>query len=166
MIRRKLKKKTIKNARKQSLSIRYSAWFSPYLKRKNRKGEMVRKTTLPFITKAKCGVYVIRSKRTKKILYVGYSGSQLYKTLYRHFQDWRKSNQYRAEYRNPNQYEVMVILTQSCVNASALEQYYINKLEPRDGIIKLLLSPEEIRFSGAISPEKIDDIMVFDQAPF
>ena len=165
MIKRKLKKKTIKNARKQSLSIRYSAWFSPYLKRKNAKGKMVRKTTLPFITKAQCGVYIIRSKRSKKILYVGYSGSQLYKTLYRHFQDWRKSSQYRAEYRNPDQYEVMVILTRSCINAGNLEQFYINKLEPRDGIMKPKVDQMEIQFVGAVNPEKVKDIWDIE-APF
>ncbi|MEL7532348.1 MAG: GIY-YIG nuclease family protein [Bacteroidota bacterium] len=158
MIKRKLKKKTIKNARKQNLSIRYSAWFSPYLKRKNKKGKLIRKTTLPFITKAQCGVYIIRSKKTKKILYVGYSASQLYKTLYRHFQDWRKSSQYRAEYRDADKYEVMIILTRSCLNAANLEQFYINKLGPRDGIMKPQVDQMEIHFTSAINPEKVKDI--------
>lgn len=166
MIKRKLKKKTIKNARKQSLSIRYSAWFSPYLKRKSKKGKLVRKTTLPYITKAECGVYIIRSKRTKKILYVGNSGSQLYKTLYRHFQDWRKSRQYRAEYRDPNKYEVMIFLTKSCLNASNLEQFYINKLGPRDGIMKPAVDQMEIQFSGTPNPSVIKEVMQFDEAPF
>jgi hypothetical protein len=45
------------------------------------------KTNFGF-TENKSGVYLIKSKRTNKIVYVGYSASNLYKTMYRHFQSW------------------------------------------------------------------------------
>jgi len=53
-----------------------SKWFRPY-----KKG----KTTLPNRYYNKAGVYVIKSKQTGKVLYVGYSATNLKKTLYRHF---------------------------------------------------------------------------------
>ena len=45
------------------------------------------------------GVYIIADKKSKELLYVGYSTYDLYKTMYRHFQAWPRSKsnwQYRA----------------------------------------------------------------------
>lgn len=49
------------------------------------------KPNLPHLTttEKQAGVYLIKSNRTGKIVYVGYSENQLYKTIYRHFQKWK-----------------------------------------------------------------------------
>ena len=62
-------------------------------------------------------------------------------------------------------YEVMVILTRSCINAGNLEQFYINKLGPRDGIMKPKVDQMEIQFVGAVNPAKVKDIWDIE-APF
>lgn len=157
---KKTRKKTIKNAKGQKLSIRRTGWFKPYIVIKGK-----RRATLPFITKAECGVYIIRSKRSRKILYVGHSGKQLYKTLYRHFQDWSSSSQYRTTYKRPAEYEIMVITTRACLNAYMIEQFYHHKLKPRDGLRKLEVPKSEIVFSGMPNPAIIKDDWT-EVAPF
>lgn len=145
----KLRKKTVKTPNGRKANFRISPWFSPYAKTKGK----IRQT-LPFVTRSKCGVYLIRSKRTKEILYVGHSGHQLQKTLYRHFQSW-KDKQYRATYSNKFAYEVMVILTPSCPLAYMAEQFYLHKIQPRDGIRKLEIPIDQIDFSYMPNPPKI-----------
>ena len=44
------------------------------------------------LSSTKTGVYIIRRKEDKVILYVGYSQSDLIKTAYRHFQKWTDHN--------------------------------------------------------------------------
>lgn len=77
------------------------------------------------------GVYII--KENGKIVYIGYSGSNLYKTMYRHFQAWRDATQRRVEY-NPKgrkKYSVRIIY---CTKSQAprLEKMLIKKIGPRD----------------------------------
>ncbi len=43
-----------------------------------------------------CGVYAIRDKATKKILYVGSSKNTLYSTATRHFQSWKRRNNWHS----------------------------------------------------------------------
>jgi len=81
------------------------------------------------------GVYVIRCKRTKKTLYVGYSGSRkLYETMTRHFQTvgrwYGPTGDDRPTYQR-SAVEVAVLKTDS-LDASILEQHYICELDPRD----------------------------------
>jgi hypothetical protein len=45
------------------------------------------------LTKAR-GVYLIRDKRTKSIVYAGSSKNSLYGTLSRHFQSWRRAKKF------------------------------------------------------------------------
>lgn len=150
----KLKKRTITTPKGRKAVIRYSPWFSPYFTKKGAKKPV---TALQYVTKSQCGVYIIRSKRTKEILYVGHSSKQLYKTLYRHFQDWESSTQYRATYYQHSAYEIMIILTGSCDTAYMTEQYYIHKVKPRDGVRKLEVPIDEISFVGLPKPESNDD---------
>jgi excinuclease UvrABC nuclease subunit len=85
------------------------------------------KTTFRFTSK-KSGVYLIKSKRTNKIVYVGYSGSDLYRTMYRHFQKWTDNTQYRATFTK-NSHTVRVVLT-TPKRATLLERALIIKYKP------------------------------------
>lgn len=86
------------------------------------------KTTFGF-TKNKSGVYLI--KEAGKIVYIGYSASNLYRTLYRHFQRWNHPYQRVISYSNPENYTVRVILC-TAKQAFRLETFLINKYKPRD----------------------------------
>jgi hypothetical protein len=79
-------------------------WVKPYCVETNNK----RVTNLKHLRKS-TGVYFIRELGSKKLVYVGMSRSCLYKALYRHFQDWSSSKQYRVTYYH-DRYEVKVIL--------------------------------------------------------
>ena len=76
------------------------------------------------------GVYIIRNK--KDILYIGYSGTDLYKTMYRHFQKWNDKSQVRIEYKNINNLKIDIILTSTKLQASRLEKALIIKYKPKD----------------------------------
>jgi predicted GIY-YIG superfamily endonuclease len=82
----------------------------------------------------KSGVYII--KENGKIVYVGYSASNLYKTMYRHFQQWNDRQQQRKVYTNPAIVTVRVVLTPPS-KADKLEKALIIKYKPRDNKEKL-----------------------------
>lgn len=89
----------------------------------------------PFYTAKKSGVYLIFRNATLR--YVGYSGYNVYKTLYRHFQSWNDPNQIRSVYSpNDEQIKVRVIY---CNNSKAkkLESALIIKFQPIDNPDKL-----------------------------
>jgi excinuclease UvrABC nuclease subunit len=70
------------------------------------------------------------------LIYVGYSKNNLYRTLYRHFQQWNDS-QYRAVY-DPAAVKVRVVYTNSGTQAHSLEIALIIKFRPRDNENKYL----------------------------
>lgn len=74
------------------------------------------------------GVYMIY--KSDELVYVGYSGNNLYRTMYRHFQDWSKSKQYRATY-NENVL-IRVVYTKTAAQANNLETALIIKYKPKD----------------------------------
>jgi excinuclease UvrABC nuclease subunit len=76
------------------------------------------------------GVYIIRNKNV--ILYIGYSGVDLYKTMYRHFQKWNDYSQVRVEYKNISNLKIDIILTSTKLQASRLEKALIIKYKPKD----------------------------------
>lgn len=76
------------------------------------------------------GVYIIRNK--KDILYIGYSSTDLYKTMYRHFQKWNDYSQVRVEYKNISNLKIDIILTSTKLQASRLEKALIIKYKPKD----------------------------------
>lgn len=86
----------------------------------------------------KSGVYLI--KEDDKIVYVGHSKSNLYKTMYRHFQKW-DSHQTRATYKakgnKRKKYKVRIILT-TPKQAERLERVLCKKYNPRDMKYKYL----------------------------
>ena len=72
--------------------MKASKFFTPYYKKNNNL-----KCSLDHSkVKDKTGVYLI--KQDSKIVYVGYSIGSLYKTIYRHFQDWNDKAQDRKVY--------------------------------------------------------------------
>lgn len=93
------------------------------------------KTNFP-ATQNRSGVYLI--KENNKLVYVGMSGRNLYKTLYRHFETWEHKQQEVTTYKtrlNRHKYTVRVIL---CTpgQAARLERLLILKYNPRDNDLK------------------------------
>ncbi|MDR1552567.1 MAG: GIY-YIG nuclease family protein [Prevotellaceae bacterium] len=82
------------------------------------------------------GVYII--KENEKIVYIGYSGYNLYKTMYRHFQSWNHKFQDVVSYKstlNRKKYTVRIVY---CTKKQAyvLEKKLIQKYKPRDNELK------------------------------
>jgi len=80
----------------------------------------------------KSGVYLITENGI--VTYIGHSRTNLYKTMYRHFQVWRHSSQEVISYAarmNRHDYKVRVVL---CTPAQAmrLERALVIKYQPRD----------------------------------
>ncbi len=101
-------------------------WYEPY---KKTKAGYKPNPHIPWIRTC-CGVYLIRSKRSKKVVYVGHSKSSIYKTLYRHFQDWDDPTQYRATY--PKRYYEVALIPTKKDRVEKLERFLVSKLEPKD----------------------------------
>lgn len=83
-------------------------------------------------SKNKSGVYLI--KNGNEITYVGHSQSNLYRTMYRHFQSW-KDKQYRVVYDKQGPRARVIFTTPS--QAPKLEAALINKYKPVDNIHKM-----------------------------
>lgn len=78
------------------------------------------------------GAYVIRSRRTRQILYVGNSHSgRLAKTLKRHFHNWNDDAERIHHIYNRHAVEIAVRLTPP-TTAPGAEANLIRRLEPRD----------------------------------
>lgn len=76
------------------------------------------------------GVYLIYKNGT--LVYCGFSKNNVYRTLYRHFQEWGTSNQVRTVYTNLKGITVRVIYCKDGNQASRLEKAIIIKHKPRD----------------------------------
>lgn len=100
-------------------------WFAPYVLRNGKLKPNFKQTE-----KFKTGVYFIRDKQSQKIKYVGFSGNNLYRTIYRHFQKW-EDGQYRATFnKNSKSYQLQIIFC-SPKQAQRLEEYFIKKYKER-----------------------------------
>ena len=84
----------------------------------------VRHTT--FGKRNTAGVYMIYQDR--QLVYVGMSSNNLYRTMYRHLQDWSASKQYRAVY-DPDSVKIRVIYC-TPLQADRLEKALIIKHNP------------------------------------
>jgi excinuclease UvrABC nuclease subunit len=83
-----------------------------------------------FYTAKLPGVYLIF--KNEKIVYVGFSSYNIYKTLYRHFQTWNDPTQQRVVYsKNDPSIKVRVIYC-SPTKAKKLESALILKYKPKD----------------------------------
>lgn len=96
-------------------------------------------------TKERTGVYLI--KENDKLVYVGYSSTDLYKTMYRHFQEWTDRPykggralppEIRVTYKarmKRNHYTVRIVFA-TAAQAARLEKMLIIKYNPRDNHLK------------------------------
>ena len=96
-------------------------FIKPYLK--------AGKTNLLFCV-GRAGVYIIKDWYGV-IVYIGYSGGDLYKTLTRHFQKWPDLKQRRVTYSQNDGHTIRVVLT-SPKRAAALEITLRLKYKPKD----------------------------------
>ncbi len=83
------------------------------------------------------GVYMIY--KNDKLVYIGYSATNLYKTCTRHFQEWNSKYQRVVTYARVlkhNTFKVRVILC-SAGRAEKLEKALIVKYKPKDNPDKL-----------------------------
>lgn len=99
------------------------------------------RTTFPESRRRK-GVYLI--KVNDQLRYVGHSGYDLYKTMYRHFQSWQDPRQVRVSYqghlKNPAlRVTVRLVYTNTARQAAALERALILRYRPKDNPDKLEL---------------------------
>lgn len=99
----------------------------------------------------KCGVYLIY--KDEVLRYVGFSKTNLYKTLYRHFQSWNDKTQSRVTYNNLKGIKVRVIYTNTPKQAYDLEKACIIKLKPKDNIQQYWLN-----YDTSKAEEKIYDL--------
>ena len=121
--------------------------------------------------KGKAGCYII--KRGIKIVYIGYSSSDVYKTMYRHFQSWNDKTQKRVTYpKTAADLKVKIVL---CTprQAPRLESALIRKHKPKDNTMKLesLFLSEEKRSMQSYQTSQIikaDDFADVDknETPF
>lgn len=89
------------------------------------------------------GVYLIY--KAGKLRYVGFSATNVYRTMYRHFQEWNDNRQARVTYKQLNEILVRVIYC-SPTNAAKIERALIVKYRPQDNPDKLtnyILTPGE-----------------------
>lgn len=106
--------------------MKKSKWVKPYARRG---------VTNLTEFKARSGVYLIRKEGQRQISYVGYSGSDLYKTITRHFQSWVDPQQQRVTYPQEGYLVRIVLCTKK--QALALETALRAKHKPTD-------NPEEL----------------------
>jgi len=111
--------------------MKKSKFLSPY----NETG----KTRFP--ARFKSGVYFIKN-RNNEFLYIGYSESDVYKTMYRHFQKWSSWQEVVTYY---DRLEDIVCRVVYCTpkQAAALEKAAIRKFKPSDNRYLYLEDPND-----------------------
>jgi hypothetical protein len=102
-----------------------SKWFAPY---RNGKPQLANKYY------KSAGTYLIKSKQTGRILYVGYSSNNLKRTLYRHFQQWKSRSQETRTY-DKSKYLVKFYRLGSKA-AARYEKFLIDKIKPKHNKLK------------------------------
>lgn len=85
--------------------------------------------------RGRSGVYVIR--RNGVVVYVGYSSTNLYRTLYRHFQRWTHHSQEVVTYVNDRGVFTVRVLLCSPAQAKRYEVALVRKYKPRDNARKM-----------------------------
>jgi len=82
-----------------------------------------------FNIRFRAGVYMIY--KNGSLSYIGFSGTDVYKTMYRHFQSWKDKRQIRITY-DPAKVKVRVIYCRTYDQADRLEKALILKHKPKD----------------------------------
>lgn len=78
----------------------------------------------------KPGVYLI--KVNGQLRYIGYSATNVYKTLTRHFQSWDDPRQTRVTYPKNKNITARIVYTNTGAQAAKLERALILKYQPED----------------------------------
>jgi len=86
-------------------------------------------------TSGGAGVYLIKDRG--QLAYIGYSGTNLYKTFTRHFQSWDDPQQQRVTYPQAAHITARIVYTRTAQQAAALERALILKYRPKDNPNKL-----------------------------
>lgn len=108
-------------------------------------------------TKDRPGVYLI--KEDGKIVYVGFSGYSVYKTMHRHFQTWNHQWQRVVSYKQRmkrHRYTVRLVLC-TAQQAAALEKRLIKKYHPRDNDMQYELMLSELPTKEARYAVKVEE---------
>lgn len=117
----------------------------------------------------KPGTYIIYKETDKPRVpvYVGFSASNVYKTLYRHFQSWNDSTQVRTTYSKTGPYKVRVILS-GPKTAEKLERLLLSKLQPKDNPRKLalILTKADKKIIEELNATNVDFTLTETEAPF
>ncbi len=79
------------------------------------------KTNIRHLSKKK-GVYNIYFRNSKNPIYVGYSNSDLYKTILRHFEIWEHPTQYVLSFKDENKNLMNYYLTYSLNESKAINK--------------------------------------------
>jgi excinuclease UvrABC nuclease subunit len=107
-----------------------SVWFYPYVVKNNKLKPNLRLGSKKFNT----GVYFIKNAETNEIVYIGFSQSNLHRTLYRHFQVWNDEALQKAGKNrivlNKRNHKVKIIF---CSGSKALkfEKILIQRYKPK-----------------------------------
>lgn len=116
----------------------------------------------------KCGVYQIFI--SGRLRYIGYSGTQLEKTILRHFQSWDDRTQVRVSYskRDRANATVRITLCRTPAQAQRLESALIIKYQPVDNPEKLKrnATPQEVAFYNTWDGLPPHSIAEMEEAPF
>ena len=91
----------------------------------------------------KKGIYFIISKRSGNVRYIGYSGSNVYKTALRHFQAWNDKTQTRVTY-NPQNYKIQFFVFPNTTTRETINRYeliLIRSIKPKDNPMKYAENP-------------------------
>jgi hypothetical protein len=118
--------------------MRKTQYHKPYFKRKGQTKARFRRSYFG----NKPGVYIIR--RGKKIVYVGHSQSNVYKTMYRHFQSWYDPTQHRVTYPKFSPEITCKIILCTANQAPRLESILVRRYKPEDNTEKLELIFQEL----------------------
>jgi len=139
-------------------------WFPPYVVKNNKLKPNLRIGAKKYNT----GVYFVKDAKTNVILYVGYSGSNLYKTMYRHFQVWNDKQQQRIKFKKSG-YKVRIIFC-TAAQAQRLETYLIQKLKPKFNKLQYQADFEQAKSGGEVEKfYNIKDIVTInpgEEEPF
>ncbi len=121
------------------------------------------KTTFP-ATVDRSGVYLV--KENGKVVYIGMSKINLYRTLYRHFQAWSHSLQEVTTYQSrlkKNKYTVRVVLCTPS-QAERLERALIIKNKPRDNELKY--KGYQLKFTDIKVEHEYSKALTLEEMPF
>lgn len=131
------------------------------------KGQALDRSNISFAA-GKCGVYQIFI--SGKLRYIGYSGTQLEKTILRHFQSWPDATQVRVSYskRERANATVRITLCRTPTQAQRLEAALIIKCKPVDNPEKLkrLMTKQEEIFCNTWDGLPPHTYTEMEEAPF